>query len=149
MPSNDSRQNYLRNTITGFTTLPVPQSFLDNRPLVKTPADEDAGTEAVYYTEADGLTYFEAMKLYRPHSVGFYDESAGAPNDNMLGTLADYDTPEDIPEEATNVFYGLHDWTADETADAVRQADALGMPISQVLFPWGAKVQEYLNNGIS
>jgi len=145
MPSNDSRTHYLRNTIAGFTTLTVPQSFLDNRPLVKTEATEE--TEAVYYTAEDGLTFFEAMKLYRPNSVGFYNEAAGAPKDNMLGTLADYDTPEDIPEEATNVFYGLHNWTAEETADAVRQADALEVPVSQVLFPWGAPVQEYLNNG--
>ena len=145
MPSSDTRQQYLRNTIAGFTTLTVPQSFLDNRPLVKTPATDEAA--AVYYTAEDGLTFFEAMKLYRPNSVGFYNEAAGAPKGNMLGTLADYETPADIPAEATNVFYGLHDWTADETADAVRQADALEMPVSQVLFPWGAKVQEYLNSG--
>jgi hypothetical protein len=144
MPSSDTRQQYLRNTIAGFTTLTVPQSFLDNRPLVKTEATDEA--DAVYYTEADGLTFFDAMKLYRPSSVGFYDESGDNPE--LLTTLDNVETPADIPAEADVAFYGLHEWTADETADAVRQADALGVPVSQMLFPWGAKVQEYLNNGI-
>jgi len=145
MPSQDSRQHYLRNTIAGFTTLPVPQSFLDNRPLIKTEGDEE--TPPTFYTAEDSLTFFDAMKLYRPHSVGFYDESGDKPK--LLTTLDKVDTPEDIPEEATHVFYGLHDWTADETADAVRQADALGVPVSQVLFPWGLAVQEYLQNGVA
>jgi hypothetical protein len=144
MPSNDSRQHYLRNTIAGFTTLTVPQSFLDNRPLLKTEATETE--EATYYTEADGLTFFEAMKLYRPHSVGFYDESGDKPR--LVTTLDQVDTPEDIPEDATNVFYGLHDWQPEEIGDAVRQADALGISLSQVLFPWGRAVQKYFENGI-
>ena len=144
MPSSDSRTHYLRNTIAGFTTLTVPQSFLDNRPLVKTEATEE--TEAVYYTVEDGLTFFQAMKLYRPHAVAFYEEYGDKPE--LVTTLDKVDTEDDIPQEATHVFYGLHDWTAEETADAVRQADALEVPVSQVLFPWGASVQNYLNNGI-
>ena len=143
-PSADTRQHYLRNTIAGFISLPVPQSFLDNRPLVKIEATEEA--EATYYAAEDGLTFFEAMKLYRPHSVGLYAEYGDKPE--LITTLDKVDTVADIPQEVTHVFYGLHNWTADETADAVRQADALGVPISQVLFPWGAAVQNYLNNGI-
>jgi hypothetical protein len=147
MASNDSRTHYLRNTIAGFTTLTVPQSFLDNRPLIKTEGDEEK--PPTFYTEADGLTFFEAMKLYRPHSVAFYNESAGAPKDNLLCTLADVDTPADIPEVATCVFYGLHDWQPEEQMDAYLQIHKMGLNPRHYVFLWGPQVQDYLQNGIA
>lgn len=145
MPSSDSRTHYIRNTIAGFTTLTVPQSFLDNRPLVKIEAAE--GTEATYYTAADGLTFFDAMKFYSPQSVAFYDESAGAPQDNQLTTLDKVDTVDDIPAEATHVFYGLHDWTPDEQMDTYLQLNSMGIDPKSVVFLWGAPVNDYLANG--
>jgi len=51
---------------------PCPQAVLDQFALVKTPADEESGTEAVLYSEADGLTIQQAI------------EAAGIPKAYMI-----------------------------------------------------------------
>ncbi len=138
--SNDSRQFYVRLSKAGFQGLPVSQTFLDKRPLVKTPATEEA--DAVYYTAADGLTFEAAMRLYAPHTVALMQEGSGAPIN--LGTL---DANETLPEGMTHAFFGLHNWSPFEIAELVNQAEAIGIPINNVLIPWGVAKDNYLTTG--
>ena len=42
--------------------IPAPEAFLTKRKLIKTPATEE--TDAVYYTEADGLSIKDAIEIY-------------------------------------------------------------------------------------
>jgi hypothetical protein len=143
MPTNDERNYYIRNTKVGFQNLLVAQAFFDARPLVKTEATEEE--EAVYYTEADGLTFEQAMRLYKPHSVALMKEVDGEAPVN-LGTLADHD---ELPEEMTHVFFALNGPKMGpfEIAALVRQADAVGQPINEVLIPWGTDKTAYLQTG--
>jgi hypothetical protein len=143
MPTNDERLYYIRLSKAGFSGLPVQQEFLDARPLVKPEATEEE--EAVYYTEADGLTFEQAMRLYKPHSVALMKEVDGEAPVN-LGTLADHD---ELPEEMTHVFFALNGPKMGpfEIAALVRQADAVGQPINHVLIPWGADKTVYLQIG--
>lgn len=143
MPTNDERLYYIRLSKAGFSTLPVKQAFLDARPLVKTPATDEE--EAVYYAEADALTFEAAMRLYKPHTVALYQEVEGeAPK--HLGTLDQHDP---LPEEMTHAFYALNSPKMGpfEIAALVRQADTVGAPINHVLVPWGENKRKYLSTG--
>ena len=141
MPSSDSRTHYIRLTKAGFETLTVKQAFLDRRPLVKVEATEE--DPAVYYSEADGLTFEQAMRLYAPESVALMQEAEGVTPVN-LGTL---EASETLPEDMTHAFFGLHNLSAVEIAELVRQADQIGAPINSVLIPWGAAKNAYLQDG--
>lgn len=141
--NNDSRTHYFRFSKAGFQTVPVDQAFLDARPLIKTPADEEAGTPAVYYKWEDGLTYEQALRIYAPHQVALMAESESNAPEN-LGSLADHEV---LPEEMTHAFWGMHGLSALEIAAAVRQADALGKSINEILIPWGATKNAYLATG--
>lgn len=147
MPTNDERIYYIRLTKSGFQNLSVSQAFFDARPLVKTPADEDAGTAAVFYSEADNLSYEVALRLYKPHSVACMQESAGegvAPLN--LGILTDLNP---LPAECTHVFFALNSPVLQplEIAALAGQAAYLNIPLNQVLIPWGVDQFKYLESG--
>lgn len=71
--SNIITQNTLFFALQAAQQLPCPQAFLDKYKLIKTPATED--TEAVYYTEADGLTIWQAMEKHGGYVLWNYDGS--------------------------------------------------------------------------
>jgi hypothetical protein len=144
MPSNDNRLYYNRVSRRGLQ-LPVKKAFLDARPIVKTPADEGAGTEAVYYSEADGLTLEQFLRLYAPHRAALFDESNGPPKDNRLGTLADH--PDGLPEAMTHALIGPPAMRAEEVEAIVLQAAEAGVPIRAVLIHF-EDLPDYLANGI-
>ena len=85
------------------TQFPVKQSFLDAYPIIKTEATDEA--EAVLYTEADGLTHFEALSLSMPQRIALIEMTDGAPINH--GSLSDNGGV--IPEGVTHLLYALPD----------------------------------------
>ena len=138
MPTNDSRLYYLRLTKAGFSNIPVKQAFLDNRPLVKTPGDEE--TDPVHYTEADGLTLLDYMRLLAPHRVALYREEGGKAREH-LGTLDRH--PDALPDDMTHAVAGLPEMTPEEIEAVVLTAQEVGQPIREVLIHF-ARLPEYL-----
>ncbi len=140
--TNDERLYYIRLSKAAFVGLTALQQFLDVRKIVKSEATEDA--EAVYYDESDALPYEAAMRSYRPHTVALMQEGSGAPIN--LGSLADHDT---LPDEMTHAFFALNSPKIQplEIAALVSQINAVGGDIREVLIPWGAEKDNYLNNG--
>lgn len=99
MPSNDNRLHYFLETVEGAGALPVPQSFLDQYPIIK-----EEGDEPEYYGEADGLTHLAALQKKFPERVTCLQVTgSGAPA--QLGTLSDNGGV--VPEHATHIIYGL------------------------------------------
>lgn len=101
MPTNDNRTKYFLHDLGFAQTFNVSQSFWDAYPTVKTEATEEA--EAVMYSEADGLTHYEGLKLAMPSRVSYIIHSEGTPPVN-LGPMSDHETP---PEGATHLLYAF------------------------------------------
>lgn len=76
MPANNS-QMYLFLSINASNLTPCPQTFLDAYPIIKVAATEE--TEAVYYTEDDGLSIKEIMELHKSGlEHWYYDDTSDA-----------------------------------------------------------------------
>ena len=104
MPSTDNRTKYFLHSLAMATQFPVKQSFLDAYPIVKATADNEFGeSETIFYTEADGLTHFEALSLSMPQRIALIELTDGAPINH--GSLSDNGGV--IPEGVTHLLYAL------------------------------------------
>ena len=97
---SDNRTKYFLHRLDMAQSFPVKQSFLDAYPIIKTEATEE--TDAVYYTEADNLTHFEALSLAMPQRIALIELTDGAPINH--GSIADNET---IPEGVTHLLYAF------------------------------------------
>ena len=131
--SHDQR-HYPRLSVGAYTTIPCPQAVLDQFALVKTPADEESGTEAVLYSEADGLTIQQAI------------EAAGIPKAYMIeGDAAPVQTG-DITE-ATHVLLVLPPLLPTALEPFFALARGMGANLNQCLLYAESSYKTYLSTG--
>lgn len=126
-------RTYFRLTPARFSALLCPAEFLAKRPIIKTPADEDEGTEAVYYTAADGLTIQQGIELSNI-PVAYYDESGAAP------------AQVEAIEDCDRVVFGLWNLYGSEMRAFIGGIEALGEDPDEVILPAG-NLGAYLKDG--
>jgi hypothetical protein len=133
MASHDERF-YPRLSEGAYTTTPCPQAVLDQFKPVKTPADEEAETEAALFSEADCLTIQQAI------------EAAGIPKAYMIeGDAAPVQTG-DITE-ATHVLLVLPPLLPTALEPFFALARGMGANLNQCLLYAESSYKTYLSTG--
>ena len=119
--------------------IPAPEAFLTKRKLIKTPATEE--TDAVYYTEADGLSIKEAIEIYYAQEGSgqrkpiYYDESGDAPVE--VESIDDCD-------RVTFSLWGVY---GSEMRAFIGAVEALGEDPDEVIIPSGQPWNQYRKDG--
>ena len=132
MPSNDNRF-YLRIFPQVATTTVCPQALLDQFKLIKIPATDEA--EAVYYTEADGLTIHEAATMAGIHFAFMDEPESGKPS--QVETI----------EEANMILYALPPLLPTALEPIFAMARQLGVDPNHTLLYANASYEPWLTNG--
>jgi len=109
MPSNDPRLYSMRLSITAAKIQVATNSFLSKRPILKTAGAEDGSSPDVYYTEADGISFLEALWRATPHSVRLVQHTEDGYGLSVSpATLDQYPLNSDLPSEATHLIATLN-----------------------------------------
>lgn len=109
MPSNDPRLYSMRLSITAAKMQVATNSFLNKRPILKSPGAEDGSTPAVYYTEADGISFLEALWRTTPQSVRLVQHTEDGYGLSLSpATLDQYPLNSDLPSDITHLIATLN-----------------------------------------
>ena len=133
----DNRYHF-RMTPARYQALPCPEAFLLKRPLIKTPATEEA--EAVYYTLADNLTIEQA--------IGIYYAQTGSGKLTPTYYIETGDNPESVAtiEEADRVVFSLWSVYGSELRAFIGAIESLGENPDEVLIPSGSAWNNYISS---
>jgi len=99
----------MRLSITAAKIQVATNSFLNKRPILKTPGAEDGSTPDVYYAEADGISFLEALWRTTPHSVRLVQHTEDGYGLSVSpATLDQYPLNSDLPSEITHLIATLN-----------------------------------------
>ena len=127
---------YFRMTPERYQALPCPAEFLAKRPLIKTPATEEADAE--YYTLEDGLTVQQAIELH------YAQTGSGKVKPVFYSEEGDKPLQVETMEEADRVVFNLWGVFGSELRAFIGAIDALGENPDEVLIPSGTPWSNYL-----